>query len=160
MTDVHCVPRYKSLLDVPQKVLNIETIYITAGGSAVAEGPRDAPGQFKCKGGLQPLLQQKYEWNFLFTTRQEKQVCVQPRSSAVSTTLPAFTAVRRAPALAIDQYLLPAGRSAANPPHAAAVDRWDRQTDRRTDASPCSTKTAKRRITKTTSHDSPETLVF
>jgi len=35
---------------------------------------------------------------------------------------------------AIDRYLLPAGHSAANPPHAAAasVDRWDRQTDRRT----------------------------
>ena len=33
---------------------------------------------------------------------------------------------RRAPA-AIDRYILPAGRSAANPP--AAVDRWDIQTD-------------------------------
>jgi len=35
---------------------------------------------------------------------------------------------------AIDRYLLSEGRSAANPPHAeaAAVDRWDRQTDRRT----------------------------
>jgi len=27
MTDVHCVPLYKSLLDAPQKVLNMETIY-------------------------------------------------------------------------------------------------------------------------------------
>jgi len=61
MTDVHCVPLYKSLLDAPQKVLNMETIYITAEGSAVAEGPRDSPGQLKCKGGLQPLLQQKYK---------------------------------------------------------------------------------------------------
>ena len=34
------------------------------------------------------------------------------------------------PAAAIDRYLLPAGPAAANPPHAAAaVDRWDRQTD-------------------------------
>jgi len=33
---------------------------------------------------------------------------------------------------AIDQYLLPTGRSAANPPVAvAAVDRWDRRTDGR-----------------------------
>jgi len=32
----------------------------------------------------------------------------------------------------VDRYLLPAGRSAKNPPHvAAAVDRGDRQTDRR-----------------------------
>jgi len=36
-----------------------------------------------------------------------------------------------APAAA-DRYLLPAGRSATNPPHAAAaVDRWDRRTDGR-----------------------------
>jgi len=34
---------------------------------------------------------------------------------------------------AVNQYLLSTRRSAANPPHAAAaVDRWDRQTDRRT----------------------------
>ena len=34
---------------------------------------------------------------------------------------------------ALDQYLLPAGPTAANPPHpAAAIDRWDRQTDRQT----------------------------
>jgi len=33
----------------------------------------------------------------------------------------------------IDRYLLPAGPTAANPPHAgAAVDKWDRQTDGRT----------------------------
>jgi len=38
------------------------------------------------------------------------------------------------PAPAIGRYLLPARRSAANPLHAAAaVDRWDRQTDRHTD---------------------------
>jgi len=58
--------------------------------------------------------------------------------------LPAFAAERRAAALLylllrrpppsnIDRYLLPAGRSAANPPHAeAAVERRDRQTDGRT----------------------------
>ena len=34
---------------------------------------------------------------------------------------------------AVERYVPPAGRSAANPPHdAAAVERWDRQTDRRT----------------------------
>jgi len=44
----------------------------------------------------------------------------------------------------IDQYLLPTGRSAANPPHVAAtVDRWDRQMGGRTDGQtdrhrPCS----------------------
>jgi len=44
-----------------------------------------------------------------------------------------------APAV-IDRYLLPAGRSAANQPHAAAaVDRWDRQTDGRTDTGPLHT---------------------
>jgi len=42
-----------------------------------------------------------------------------------------------------DRYLLSAGRSAANPQHAAAaVDRWNRQTDGRTDVlafhTPCS----------------------
>jgi len=67
--------------------------------------------------------------------------CVQPRSSAVNTTLPAFAAERRAAAplplgagaAVVDRYLLLARRSAANPPHpAAAVDRWDRQTDGRT----------------------------
>ena len=32
---------------------------------------------------------------------------------------------------AVDRYLLPAGRSAANPPHvAAAVNRWDRRSNR------------------------------
>ena len=54
-------------------------------------------------------------------------------------TLPAFAAEHRracsmAPAV-IDRYLLPAGRSAADPPAAVvAVDRWDRETDGRTDA--------------------------
>ena len=70
------------------------------------------------------------------------QVCVQSPASAVKVTLPAFAAERRrllhgacsAPA-AIDRYLLPAGRSAANSPAAmVAVDRWDRRTDGRTDA--------------------------
>ena len=52
-------------------------------------------------------------------------------------TMPAFVAERRAaapllraPVPAVDPYFLPAERSAPNPPHAAAaVDRWDRQTD-------------------------------
>jgi len=49
--------------------------------------------------------------------------------------------VRNAPA-PIDQNLLPAGRSAANPPAAvAAVDRWDRQTDGRTDGRQTVTQT-------------------
>jgi len=81
--------------------------------------------------------------------RQLKQVCVQPPPSAVSVTLPAFAAERRAAAglllsagaccttiaarLQLHIDLLHAGCSAANPPHAAAaVDRWDRQIDRRT----------------------------
>jgi len=39
--------------------------------------------------------------------------------------------------VAVDRHVLPSGRSAANPPHAAtAVERWDRQTDGRTDARP------------------------
>jgi len=51
-------------------------------------------------------------------------------------TLPAFAAERAckyAALVAVDRYLLPTGRSAANPPTtAAAVDGCDRQTDRRT----------------------------
>ena len=58
-------------------------------------------------------------------------------------TLPAFAAVRRGAVaaerlrlLSID-LLLPVGRSAANLPHAApAAERWDRQTDSRTDDGP------------------------
>ena len=56
-------------------------------------------------------------------------------NSAVNVTLPAFAAERRAaaPLLLGDRYVLPAKHSAANPPHAAAaVERWDRQTDGRT----------------------------
>jgi len=41
--------------------------------------------------------------------------------------------LRRPAAAAVDRYILLAGPAAANPPHAAAaVDRWDRQTDGRT----------------------------
>ena len=55
--------------------------------------------------------------------------------------MPAFAAERwrlqhcaHGAPIAIDRYLLRAGRSLANPPHAAAaVERWDRQTDRRPD---------------------------
>jgi len=39
------------------------------------------------------------------------------------------------PAAAIDRHRLPAGPTAANPPHAAVAGKWDRQTDgRRTDS--------------------------
>jgi len=51
------------------------------------------------------------------------------------------------PAPAIDRYLLPAGRPAANPPHraATAIERWDRQTDGRTDR-PTNRRTLERLI--------------
>ena len=74
--------------------------------------------------------------------KHKKQVRFQPRSSAVSTALPAFAAERRAagasPARrtpAVDRYyLLPAGRSAANPlPAVTAVHRCDGRTDGQTD---------------------------
>ena len=42
----------------------------------------------------------------------------------------------RAVRAAIDRYLLPAGPTAANPPHATAEGEWDRQTDGRTDTVP------------------------
>jgi len=68
---------------------------------------------------------------FLF----KKQVCVERPSSTFNMTLPHLLlsagACSTAPA-AVDRYLLPAGRSAANPTAAvAAVDRRDRQTDGR-----------------------------
>ena len=55
--------------------------------------------------------------------------CVQLPTSAVNVALPAFAAARRAAApcccgagrAAIDQYLLPAGPTAASPPHTAAA---------------------------------------
>jgi len=60
-------------------------------------------------------------------------------NSAVNMTLPAFAAERPAPA-SVDQYLLPAGRSANLPDATAAVERWERQrdgqTDERTDTRP------------------------
>jgi len=37
-----------------------------------------------------------------------------------------------AAAAEINQYLLPAGPTAANPPHAAAAGEWNRLTDERT----------------------------
>jgi len=44
--------------------------------------------------------------------------------------VPAFAAAAPVVQQSINRYLLPAGPAAANPPHAAAaVDRWDRQTD-------------------------------
>ena len=39
---------------------------------------------------------------------------------------------------AIDRYRLPAGPTAANPPHAAAASEWDRQTDTVPLHRPCS----------------------
>ena len=80
------------------------------------------------------------QWHKTPKKRYPKQVSVQPPPMAVKVTLSAFPAERRrllhsarsAPA-AIDQYILPARRSAANPPHAAAaVDRRNRQTDGQT----------------------------
>jgi len=69
----------------------------------------------------------------------KQQVGVQLLTPAGNVTLLAFAVerrvvVRRAAVArmdaAIDRYLLPAGPTAANPPHAAsAVDRWHRQTD-------------------------------
>jgi len=57
-------------------------------------------------------------------------------------TLPAFAAERRRLQHGARSYLLPAGRWATNPPASvAAVDRWDRQTDGRTDGHPTVTKT-------------------
>jgi len=38
-----------------------------------------------------------------------------------------------AAAAATARYLLPAGRTAANPPHTAAAGEWDKQMDRQTD---------------------------
>jgi len=61
-----------------------------------------------------------------------KKVCDQHPTSAVNVTLHAFVL-----SAAVDQYLLPAGRSAGNPPSTvAAVDRRGRQTERRTDIRP------------------------
>ena len=58
--------------------------------------------------------------------------------------LPAFAAARRAAApcccgagrAAVSRYLLPAGPTAANPPHAAAADEWYRQADGQTGRTP------------------------
>jgi len=79
--------------------------------------------------------QSLYLWVGIFVTTR-RQVYVQPPQSVVNVTLPAFACCTarlmhsacplRAPA-AIDRYLLPARRSAAN--QSAAVDRRDRQTD-------------------------------
>ena len=58
-----------------------------------------------------------------------------PESSTLTTRLPSSPA-------SADQYLLLAGRSAANPPAAdAAVDRRDRRTDGRTDGRQTVTET-------------------
>ena len=76
------------------------------------------------------------------TKLDELQVFVQLSTPVVNVTLLAFAAdrhaaVRRSVPAAVDRYLLPAGRPAANPLHAsAALDKWyipGRRTDRRTD---------------------------
>ena len=69
-----------------------------------------------------------------------EQISVQPPTSAANVALPASAAARRAAApcccgagrAAIDRYILPAGPTAANPPHDAATGERDGQTDRRT----------------------------
>ena len=70
----------------------------------------------------------------------ETSLCSSASSSAVNMTLPASTALRRSVGTAggvaaehwrlpaIDQYLLPAGRSAANPPQASHQERGSHQT--------------------------------
>jgi len=77
-------------------------------------------------------------YRFMLTSSECRQVCVQPPTPAVNVTLPAFADERRAAgAVRIDRYILPSERSAANLSTAvAAVDRWDRPTDRQTDARP------------------------
>jgi len=85
-------------------------------------------------------------------TRQNRRYSVQKHPSRyfkISTTHVRVSLLRRLSTWRCPHSLLSAGacyrsispargRSAANPPHAAAaaVDRWDRQTDRRTDARP------------------------
>jgi len=70
--------------------------------------------------------------DMLITINKLKRVCVQPCTAAANATPLAFAAERRttaAPA-AIDRNRLPA----ANPPQASvAIDRSNRQTERRTD---------------------------
>ena len=69
------------------------------------------------------------------------QVCVQLPTYAVNVALPAFAVAAPcccgAGRAAYVRYLLPAGPTAANPPHAAAAGEWERQavggTDRQTD---------------------------
>jgi len=64
-------------------------------------------------------------------------VSVELPASAVNTTLPTSAAAHHAVApcccgadrVATDRYLLPAGPTAANPLHAAAVGKCDKQTD-------------------------------
>jgi len=89
---------------------------------------RSQLGRSIAKQVWQNLLLHQYPQ--FFSERLNKEVCVEPPPSALDMTLPAFAAGRRrtcSTALAaVDRYL---GRSAANPPAAAAiVDRRDRQT--------------------------------
>jgi len=68
---------------------------------------------------------------------RETQLCVQLTTSADDVTLFAFAAELRAAVRRGAGRPAAAGPTAANPPHAAAAaDRWDRQTDKQTDAVP------------------------
>jgi len=56
-----------------------------------------------------------------------KQVCIEPALWALNVTLPTFAAECWHLSAAVNQYLLPAGCSAGNPPATAAVvDQWAR----------------------------------
>lgn len=84
--------------------------------------------------GLAPICH-SYQQNCTAVTKRLKQLCVQRSTSAVNVTLLAFRCWPPCcwgPA-AVDQYLLHAGRPAANPPHAASLQRSTDGTDRRTD---------------------------
>ena len=103
-----------------------------------------------------PLLQQstqfaRLSYNKADSTSPGKPVSytfnksiVQLPTCTENVALPTFVAARHAAALcccgtsctAINRYLLLAGPTAANLPHAAAAYKWDRQTDRWTDIAP------------------------
>jgi len=53
-----------------------------------------------------------------------EQVCDQPATVAVNVTLPAFAAAAPLLLATVERYLLPAGRPAANLPHATAAVGW------------------------------------
>jgi len=82
-----------------------------------------------------------YGWHQLRVGPNFEQICVQLPTSAVSVTLLAVVAERRAiccyEPCSVDRYLPPSRRSAANPLQPRAVGEWwDGQTDGETDAWP------------------------